>query len=135
MSTRSRKPDTEADIQVTSCLRETPPRSFAMVAGAGSGKTTSLIKGISSCINIYDKQLRKRRQKIACITYTEIAAKEIWADVDNNPLVHISTIHSFLWLLVKPFQSDIRSWVKLRINQMEDEIKNRQCKYSKRTKP
>lgn len=135
MSTRSRKPDTEADIQVTSCLRETPPRSFTMVAGAGSGKTTSLIKGISSCINIYGKQLRNRRQKIACITYTEIAAKEIWADVDNNPLVHISTIHSFLWLLVKPFQSDIRSWVKLRINQMEDEIRNRQCKYSKRTKP
>ena len=106
-----------------------------MVAGAGSGKTTSLIKGISSCINIHGEKLRKQRKRIACITYTEIAAKEIWMDVDNNPLVHISTIHSFLWLLVKPFQSDIRSWVNIRISQMEDEIRDRQCNYSKRIGP
>ena len=134
MSNRSAKPDTQADIEVRSCLSEMPPRSFIMTAGAGSGKTTSLIKGITSSIKIHGEKLKNQRKKIACITYTEIAAKEIWADVDNNPLVHISTIHSFLWTLVKPFQADIKAWVKERITEIETEIQKKQKNYGPRTK-
>ena len=51
------------------------------------------------------------------ITYTEIAAGEIWADVGNNPLVHVSTIHSFLWSIARSFQSDIKTWVIRRIGE------------------
>ena len=88
-----------------------------MVAGAGSGKTTSLIKALTTIVNSHGGTLKRLRQRVACITYTEIAAREIWADVGNNPLVHVSTIHSFLWTITRTFQRDIRVWVLNRIDE------------------
>ncbi|UHH10187.1 AAA family ATPase [Luteimonas fraxinea] len=103
-----------------------------MKAGAGSGKTTSLIKGLSSAIRIHGDKLRKFRQRIACITYTEIAAGEIWRDVGSDPLVHVSTIHSFMWLLAKPFQKDIRVWVSGRIAEKIEALEQKQATYGPR---
>ena len=94
-----------------------------MVAGAGSGKTTSLVKALTTIVESQGDALRRNRQRVACITYTEIAAGEIWRDVGNNPLVHVSTIHSFLWTLVKPFQTDIREWVAQRIDNKIAELR------------
>lgn len=88
-----------------------------MVAGAGSGKTTSLVKALATIVSAHGEALKNRRQKVACITYTEIAAQEIWADVGNNALVHVSTIHSFLWTITRTFQRDIRDWVQRRIDE------------------
>jgi DNA helicase II / ATP-dependent DNA helicase PcrA len=132
MNSRANKPDTQADIDLRNCLGNLPPRSFIMKAGAGSGKTTSLIKGISSAIRIHGDKLKKFRQRIACITYTEIAAGEIWRDVGNDPLVHVSTIHSFMWLLAKPFQNDIRFWVSARITEKIDALIQKQATYGPR---
>lgn len=132
MSSRANKPDTQADIDLRNCLRDVPPRSFIMKAGAGSGKTTSLIKGLSSAIRIHGDKLRKLRQRIACITYTEIAAGEIWRDVGSDPLVHVSTIHSFMWLLAKPFQNDIRIWVSGRITEKIEALEQKQATYGPR---
>lgn len=129
MSSRASKPDTQADIDLRNCLGNVPPRSFIMKAGAGSGKTTSLIKGLSSAIRIHGDELRKFRQRIACITYTEIAAGEIWRDVGSDPLVHVSTIHSFMWLLAKPFQNDIRLWVSARITEKIEALEQKQATY------
>lgn len=123
MTSRALQKDTEADREIYSCLNSLPPRSFLMVAGAGSGKTTSLIKGLTEILNQNAERLKLRRQKIACITYTEIAAGEIWADVGKNPLVHVSTIHSFLWFLVRSFQSDIQAWVTNRIEEKLGELR------------
>lgn len=117
MTSRTQQKDTEADRELYSCLNSSPPRSFLMIAGAGSGKTTSLIKGLTEILNKHGERLKLRRQKVACITYTVIAAGEIWADVGNNPLVHVSTIHSFLWSMVRSFQSDIQEWVANRIDE------------------
>lgn len=117
MTSRAQQKDTEADIELYGCLNSSPPRSFLMIAGAGSGKTTSLIKGLTEILNKHGERLKLRRQKVACITYTVIAAGEIWADVGNNPLVHVSTIHSFLWSMVRSFQSDIQEWVANRIDE------------------
>jgi DNA helicase-2/ATP-dependent DNA helicase PcrA len=103
-----------------------------MKAGAGSGKTTSLIKGLSSVILMHGEKLRKSRQRVACITYTEIAAGEIWKDVGNDPLVHVSTIHSFIWLLSRPFQRDIRIWVEGRIAGRIVDLVNVQASYGPR---
>jgi DNA helicase-2/ATP-dependent DNA helicase PcrA len=103
-----------------------------MKAGAGSGKTTSLIKGLSSAIRIHGEKLKKARQRIACITYTEIAAGEIWRDVGSDPLVHVSTIHSFMWLLAKPFQNDIRVWVSARIAEKIEALEQKQASYGPR---
>lgn len=123
MAGRAQQKDTDADRQLYDCINATPPRSFLMIAGAGSGKTTSLIKGLNQILKQHGEALKLRRQKVACITYTEIAAGEIWADVSNNPLVHVATIHSFFWSLIRSFQTDIQAWVKSRIQEKLVELR------------
>lgn len=132
MTNRAQQRDTEADRSLYRCLNSSPPRSFLMIAGAGSGKTTSLIKGLSETLNRHGERLKLRKQKVACITYMEIAAGEIWADVGNNPLVHVSTIHSFLWSLVRSFQSDIQEWVANRIDEKLTELRQAAAKFGPR---
>lgn len=123
MTSRAQQRDTDADRELRDCLNSSPPQSFLMIAGAGSGKTTSLIKALTEILDKQGERLKLRRQKVACITYTDIAAGEIWADVRNNPLVHVSTIHSFLWLLVRSFQSDIQEWAAHRIDEKLVELR------------
>lgn len=132
MSSRANKPDTSADIELRSCLGKVPPCSFIVKAGAGSGKTTSLIKGLAAVVQMHGERLKKARQRVACVTYTEIAAEEIWRDVGSDPIVHVSTIHSFMWLIAKPFQNDIRVWVSRRITEKIESIQERQESYGPR---
>lgn len=132
MTSRAQQKDTDADRELYSCLNASPPRSFLMIAGAGSGKTTSLIKGLTEILNKHGEKLKLRRQKVACITYTEIAAGEIWADVGNNPLIHVSTIHSFMWTLVRTFQSDIQAWVTNRIDEKLLELRETAASFGPR---
>lgn len=132
MTSRAHQKDTEADRELYGCLNSLPPRSFLMIAGAGSGKTTSLIKGLTEILNKHGERLKLRRQKVACITYTEIAAGEIWADAGNSPLVHVSTIHSFLWSLVRSFQSDIQAWVANRIDEKLVELREAAANFGPR---
>ena len=114
MASRVEQPDTDADVELRALLNEDKLRSFIMVAGAGSGKTTSLVKALDHVIRSRGSDLRRRTQKVACVTYTEIAAGEIYAEVGSDPLAHVSTIHSFLWSVVRPFQKDIAAWVRAR---------------------
>ena len=72
-------------------------------------------KALAAITREHGATLKTRRQRAACITFTDIAAREIWADVGNHPLVHVSTIHSFMWMLIRSFQSDIRSWGQHRV--------------------
>ena len=128
MTSRIGSPDTQADIDVRACLAAEPPRSFVMVAGAGSGKTTSLIKAIAHLADTKGRALRRAGRQIACITYTDVAVVEIAGDVGASPLFHISTIHSFLWSVIRPFHSDIVDWVKQRI---EEKISERREHHDK----
>ncbi|WP_397458519.1 UvrD-helicase domain-containing protein [Pseudomonas asplenii] len=120
MTARIGQPDTQADIDLRACLDERPQRSFIMVAGAGSGKTTSLVKALAHLGQTRRLGLNARGQRIACITYTDVAVKEIWGDVGNDPLFHVSTIHSFLWTVIRPFQVDLKAWVTARIQEKID---------------
>lgn len=129
---RVQQPDTPADASLRECLNDTSKRSFIVVAGAGSGKTTSLVKALATIVKEHGPALKRHRQRVACITYTEIAAAEIWADVGSDPLVHVSTIHSFLWMLVRSFQMDIRSWVDRRIGEKLDELRDQAAKFGPR---
>ena len=133
MTTRIRQPDTIADEQLRHCLSSEALTSFVMVAGAGSGKTTSLVKALAHLEKQRGTTLRRRGQKIACITYTEVAVHEIWGDVGNDPLFHVSTIHSFLWNLVRPFQTDLKAWVHRRLEQKLDELKSKELDFGKKT--
>lgn len=96
-----------------------------MKAGAGSGKTTSLVKALAHLSTIAGPRMRQRGQQIACITYTEIAAEQVWGDVGNASLFHVSTIHSFLWSIVKSFTPDICEWVGGRIAEKIADAKER----------
>ena len=124
MTNRVLRPDTEADIQLRACLDVRPMRSFVMVAGAGSGKTTSLVKALDYLAKACGVDLIRRDQQIACITYTEVAVGEIWGDVGNAPLFHVSTIHSFLWSIVRSFQVDLKNWVRLRIGEKIERLRH-----------
>lgn len=134
MSLRSNQPDTQTDMDLREYISAIPPKSFIMVAGAGSGKTTSLIKVLKAIIETHGKTLLLRRQRVACITYTELAAGEIWSDVGNNPLVHVSTIHSFMWLLIRPFQADIKLWVAGRIEEKLQELRDTVANFGPKVK-
>ncbi|MGC5791481.1 UvrD-helicase domain-containing protein [Herbaspirillum huttiense] len=134
MTSRAGKPDTSADIKLRTILDDDTSTGFVMVSGAGSGKTTSIIKALDHLRQTRGSYLRQRAKKIACITYTEVAVNEIWGDVGNDPLFHVSTIHSFLWAALKPFQEDIANWVDRRIDQKISDIEAKISGYTNRTR-
>ena len=71
---------------------------FLLSGGAGSGKTYTLVEVLREIIR---ENLTK---KVACITYTNAAVKEIERRVANDNL-RVSTIHDFLWDCISHFQS------------------------------
>ncbi len=86
-------------------------KSFILEAGAGAGKTYSLIKALNYLIKAHGKELLLKNQKIACITYTNTAKDEIKARTDAHPVILSETIHSFCWSLLKDFQPNLRSLI------------------------
>jgi DNA helicase II / ATP-dependent DNA helicase PcrA len=132
VTSRAGKPDTPADIELRKVLDDDPRGAFSMVAGAGSGKTTSLVKALAHVVENHGDELRARTQQVACITYTEIAAREIHDDVGNNNLVHVSTIHSFLWTVIQPFRRDIKAWIKARLEEKLRERESEQRNFGSR---
>ena len=102
--------DTPSDVQIKSCIDHC--QNFAVVAGAGSGKTGSLVKALIYIRQKYGEDLRIAGQQIVCITYTNAAVDVIKQRTNLDKLFFISTIHSFLWSLVKRYQSDIRAVLK-----------------------
>ena len=96
----------EALDKMFACIRE--QRSFRLEAGAGAGKTYSLVKALRFVIDTQGKTLKRRNQRVACITYTNVASDQITSQVDQHPVVHSSTIHSFCWALISYFQPFMR---------------------------
>lgn len=96
----------EATEIVFKCVRER--KSFVLEAGAGPGKTYSLIEVLKHLIKDQGFSLLRADQKIACITYTNVAREVIEKRVDSNPIIFPATIHAFCWSLIKGFQKDLR---------------------------
>lgn len=134
MSKRLLSSDTEADKTIRACIEAKPPRSFVVRAGAGSGKTTSLIKALACVLEVHGQSIRRKRQQVACITYTDLAAKEVSGDVEANPLVRVSTIHSFYWSIIKSFQADIKLWVVANIEVRLVQLGEDAAHFSSRTR-
>lgn len=57
-----------------------------------------------------------RGQKVAVITYTKAARDEIVRRTQFDPVVAVSTIHSFAWTLIEGFNYDIREWLRVALN-------------------
>lgn len=77
-------------------------RNFLLSGGAGSGKTYSLVQVIRQVI------LENPNSKVACMTYTNAAVKEIEERVNHKNL-NVTTIHDFLWDNIKHFQKELKS--------------------------
>ena len=95
--------------EVFRCIRER--KSFRLEAGAGAGKTYSLVKALQMIIEKNGSAMVRRHQQVACITYTNVATDEVTKRTDGHPAVRASTIHSFCWDLCKSFQTKLRSEV------------------------
>lgn len=100
-----------ADEEIYSCLDLDNPKSFFLFAGAGSGKTRSLVEALKRFRENNIVRLKKNGQKIAVITYTNAACDEIKSRLEFDLAFHVSTIHSFAWDMINPYTHDIRNWL------------------------
>ena len=110
--------DRDAHVVEDICgyITAVPARSFFLFAGAGSGKTRTLVevlRRITGVVNHetggqYAKRLRSRGQSVRVITYTKNATAVVTGRLGENYLTAVSTIHAFCWELIKGFDEDIR---------------------------
>lgn len=85
--------------------------SFVLDAGAGSGKTRCLIETIRHVLDGNRGTFDQSNQRIACITFTNVAKDEINSRLNDDPRAFVGTIHEFLWEIVHPYQSEIKEEV------------------------
>jgi DNA helicase II / ATP-dependent DNA helicase PcrA len=112
--------------------------SFVIEAGAGSGKTWTLIESIKYILDERGVSLERMNQRVVCITYTKIAKSQIIERLDDNPLVLVLTIHEFLWLVIKNYQKELKSEIikynqtdkKKPVEDLEAKIQNTIIEYS-----
>jgi DNA helicase-2/ATP-dependent DNA helicase PcrA len=127
-STDDNHVDDHVDTEIASYLDPQTPRSFFLFAGAGSGKTRSLVEALKYVRNKYGRRLRLQRKKVAVITYTNAACDEITQRLDYDPIVEVSTIHSFVWKLIQTLHSDIKGWLRLDLQRSIEELNEQQRK-------
>ncbi|MDY7114892.1 UvrD-helicase domain-containing protein [Halomonas sp. SSL-5] len=97
---------TEADKNIAACIDS--EKSFSVIAGAGSGKTTSLVEALKRIREKHGKELRRHGQRVVCITYTNRAVDVISFRLGFDELFFVSTLHGFLWGEIVRFQDAIR---------------------------
>jgi len=98
------------DKKIIDTLQE--GKSFLVEAGAGAGKTYSLLKVVSWIQQNKNKILKANGQKIICITYTNAAVDVIKSRLNEESIITPSTIHSFAWACLSGFQSDLIALIK-----------------------
>lgn len=94
--------------------------SIIFNSGAGAGKTYALIESLKYVIRNNNKNLKKHNQQIICITYTNVATREVKERLGNTDLVLISTIHERIWALIKKHQKQL---VEIHKEKLDEEIK------------
>lgn len=116
--------------EICGYLTEEPPRSYFLFAGAGSGKTRTLVEVLRRLTGVMEHEkgsrfaryLRMYGRSIRVITYTKNAVAVINGRLGDNDLVGVSTIHAFCWELICGFNDDIRTaLVALKEAQLEKE--------------
>lgn len=81
--------------------------SWYFDAGAGAGKTFTLIQTLKYIVGQNSKLLKKHNQKILCITYTNVAANEIKERLGSTSLIDVSTIHDCVWKIISSYQEQL----------------------------
>lgn len=91
------------DAQIIDSLQA--GQNFRVEAGAGSGKTYSLIRVIEWIQTNKWAEYRRKKQTVVCITYTNAAADIITERLTKDSFIFPSTVHSFAWNAIKQYQS------------------------------
>jgi DNA helicase-2/ATP-dependent DNA helicase PcrA len=125
--------DDIADETIRACLDTKQSKSFFLFAGAGSGKTRSLVKALNHINTSMGRDLKLSGKRVAVITYTNAARDEITRRVQFNSLFDISTIHSFSWNLISPYTDDIRQLLKCEIGTKVNELTRKQASAKNKT--
>lgn len=120
--------DDHVDKEIQDCFSTEVPKCFFVFAGAGSGKTRSLINTLTFLDKERGKSLLMKGKQIAVITYTNAACDEISRRLQYKPIFSVSTIHSFLWDLIKSYQADIKEWVTKSVQKEIEELKQKPLK-------
>lgn len=120
--------DSHVDDEIYESINPSSPKSFFLFAGAGSGKTRTLVNVLARFKFQFGKDFKLKNKRIAIITYTNAAANEITHRLEYNSIFNVSTIHSFSWELINNFTSDIKIWI---INNLNEEILNLEEQQSK----
>jgi len=110
--------------EIDACIIETlqSKQSFRVEAGAGSGKTYSLNKVIDWIQDNYWQSLSLKKQKVACITYTNAGVDVIASRLRIDSFIEPMTIHTFAWGLIKQFEYELKKKV-IEENLLPDGIK------------
>ena len=123
--------DDHVDREIESCFSASSPNNFFVFAGAGSGKTRSLINTLNFLDKEQGEKLLMKSKQIAVITYTNAACDEISRRLQYKSIFSVSTIHSFLWELIKNYQVDIKTWIMESVQKEIEELKQKQTKTSR----
>lgn len=120
--------DEPVDDLIFESIKPNSQKSFFLFAGAGSGKTRTLVSVLEHFKIKFGKNYKLKNKRIAIITYTNAAADEISHRLEYSSIFNISTIHSFCWELIKNFNSDIKVWIAHNLNIEITELEGQQLK-------
>ena len=120
--------DDHVDDEIAGCLNSKIPTSFFLYAGAGSGKTRSVVTAMRSLRDSSGKRRREESKKIGVISFTNAACDEISSRLSFDPLFEVATIHSFAWRLIGTFSNDIREWLRTNLAADIEELQEKQKK-------
>lgn len=116
------------DNDIYSYTTAQPPKSFLLFAGAGSGKTRTLVTLLQKIKEGQRNNLTKNGQRVCVITFTNAACDEIKHRLNYDQTFNVSTIHSFAWDLIKNFTNDIRSYLKEKLEEDIIELNDKRIK-------
>ena len=126
ISTQNKATENKIFSEISECIDNR--ENFVFDAGAGAGKTYCLVQSLGYILSKYISKLKTHNQLIRCITYTNIAAKEIKERLGNTELVKVSTIHDFLWEQINPYQEELvdihKKELLEEINKKEHDLEN-----------
>ena len=86
-------------------------RDFRLEAGAGAGKTYSLVEALKRIIREQGASMMQTGKRVACITFTDNAREEIAREIEMHPAILVDTIHGFAWAFISKFQKSLRDLV------------------------
>ena len=82
--------DAQVDEMLEKCIFSKPRKSFFLFAGAGSGKTHSLVLLLKKIRDRIGKDLLMQGKNVAVITFTNAATDEIFNRLDYTSVFYIN---------------------------------------------